>query len=470
MARCSGAVAQASREVAFREEFWDLLRRVDLCPSRRVADSARTEGAVVPVPDCELLDWAASGLMDLTGWPGQRPLRPPSPVLGRLRGAASVLGSLGELLGRRPNFDLYSLVAGRAASVGLVRGGRISAGGTCRLLPAADGWFAVNLARHEDIAALGAALGVDRLERPWEELVAWAAARSVAEVLGRLRLLGLPAAVLPLAAEVAGDRADRKDGSLPFQVRCIGRETTASGRPITVLNLASLWAGPLCGHLLACCGARVIQVDSSRRPDGLRSGAPEFFDFLHRYDETVMLDLPSARGVEELLRLLDEADVIIEASRPRALAQMGIRVEEVVGARPGVTWLSITGHGRSGDAANLVGFGDDAAVEGGMVGRDDEGGPVFCGDALADPSTGLYAAAAAAASVVAGGGRLVEVAMSSVAAHVAVGDGPGWDDHALTADGSGWTVRCGGRTQPVVRPSLPRPVLHAASRAGVAAR
>lgn len=484
---CSGSIAGSLREARYRDEFWDLLLRTGLGSARRfgastdsVDDPQRrvlevTESNAVPRPDCELLDWAASGLMDLSGWPNRPPVSPPSPVIGRIRGVMSVLSALGEAVGRRPQVDVYALVAGRAGSASLQRGGRRSAGGTCRLVAAADGWLAVNLARAEDVELLGAALGRARVDRPWEDLESWAAARSASEAVGRLQLLGLPCATLPRGEAPSAEEEDRALGSgrpLPFRSYRIGHSETALGRTPTVVNLSSLWAGPLCGYLLAACGARVINVESSRRPDGLRKGSPQFFDFLHQYDELVTLDLPSTSGVEELRTLLRHADVVVEGSRPRALAQMGIEVQQLGNERPGLTWVSITGHGRRGAAANLVGLGDDAAAGGGLVGRDEDGTPVFCGDALADPLAGLYAAAAGLASIITGGGHLVEVAMSSVAAHVATGNGPSWDDHVLVANGSGsWSVGCGSWSQPVVRPLVPRPTTRSQPRrckAGVA--
>ena len=62
-------------------------------------------------------------------------------------------------------------------------------------------------------------------------------------------------------------------------------------------------------------------------------------------------------------------------------------------ARPGRVWLRITGYGTDAGSAERVAFGDDAAVAGGLVGYDGAG-PVFVGDAIADPLTGLEAAAA----------------------------------------------------------------------------
>ena len=81
-------------------------------------------------------------------------------------------------------------------------------------------------------------------------------------------------------------------------------------------------------------------------------------------------------------------------------------------------WISITGYGRSDAAGERVGFGDDAAVAGGLVVWDAEG-PCFCADAVADPTTGLVAAAAALRGLAAGGRWLVDVALRDVAAELA---------------------------------------------------
>ena len=172
-----------------------------------------------------------------------------------------------------------------------------------------------------------------------------------------------------------------------------------------------MWAGPLCGQLLARAGATVVKVESAARPDGARSGPPAFFDWMNGGKLSYVADFnkPSA-----LQALLAAADVVIESSRPAALARRGLGPTDVE-PRDGRVWLRITGHGADGERANWVAFGDDAAVSGGLVGgADDE--PVFCGDAIADPLTGLHAAVAVAQSLRSGGGELIEMSMSAVAA------------------------------------------------------
>jgi crotonobetainyl-CoA:carnitine CoA-transferase CaiB-like acyl-CoA transferase len=172
-----------------------------------------------------------------------------------------------------------------------------------------------------------------------------------------------------------------------------------------------MWAGPLCGQLLAWAGATVVKVESMSRPDGARAGPPAFFDRMNGGKLSYLVDFDDPTGLRALLAA---ADVVIESSRPAALARRGLGPTDV-DSRDGKVWLRITGHGTEGRCANWVAFGDDAAVSGGLVcGGDDA--PVFCGDAIADPLTGLEAAVAVAQSLCGGGGELIELSMSAVAA------------------------------------------------------
>jgi crotonobetainyl-CoA:carnitine CoA-transferase CaiB-like acyl-CoA transferase len=170
--------------------------------------------------------------------------------------------------------------------------------------------------------------------------------------------------------------------------------------------------------LLWCSGGRVVKVESASRPDGARA-VPAFYRMLHPVDQEVMtLDFTTADGRRALHALLDEADVVIESSRPRALEQLGCGPGDVDGA-PGKVWISITGYGRGEPQRDWVAFGDDAAVAGGLVVWEDDQHPMFCGDALADPVTGMVAAAAAFESIAGGGGVVLDVAMARCAAWLA---------------------------------------------------
>jgi len=408
---------------------------------------------------CAVLDWAATGAMGLTGWPDGPPLAPAAPVMTRVRGAATMLGGLTAAVGSRVDLDPSTVLCGRAALLGLDRRGRTSVGGACRLVRAADGWVALSLARPADVEALpaayglpidvasaaghrtpaapGPAAGADAANEPWASLAAVIATLPAEAAADRGQLLGIPAAALVSAAGEAP--------ASPWRIEQVGRAAPrAVAGDLTVVDLSAMWAGPLCAHLLGRAGFRVIKVESRERPDGARAGDPRFFDWLHGGHDGVTVDLATAAGRDLLRRLVDRADVVIEGSRPRALAQLGIEARSVVSDRPGRTWVSITGYGRDDDGAARVAFGDDAAVAGGLVARDRAGGPVFAADAIADPLTGVLAAVAAVASVMAGGGRIVDVAMARVAGWAAgIGDEP--VPHALERDAGGrWAVRCRG--------------------------
>jgi crotonobetainyl-CoA:carnitine CoA-transferase CaiB-like acyl-CoA transferase len=178
---------------------------------------------------------------------------------------------------------------------------------------------------------------------------------------------------------------------------------------LLVADLSSMWAGPLCGQILARAGATVVKVESPRRPDGTRAGSRAFFDWMNSGKLSYCVDFASQ--ADELRELLAVSDIVIEGSRPAALARRGLGPDDVP-ARAGRIWLQLTGY----DAhAGRPAFGDDAAVAGGLVGTSIDG-PVFCGDAIADPLAGLEATMAVLESLTRGGGELIRVPMAAVAA------------------------------------------------------
>ncbi len=396
-------------------------------------------------------DWAASGLAALTGEPAGPPLMGPAAIASCARGALLALAALAPAL--PPGLDGAALLCERAALMGLGRRGRVSANGSCHLLRAADGYVAINLAREDDWSLLPALLQGHRIGSV-AELSAAVAHAPAAELVARGRIMGLPVAPA------------RPNGVAPRWCT-IG----ASARPVqggrwraahpTVVDLSALWAGPLCSHLLGLAGARVIKVESQARPDGARRGHRAFHALLNAGKDSVALDIAGQRGRGQLRQLLQRADIVIEGSRPRALQQLGIVAEEFIARRPGMTWVSITGYGRSEPCGQWVAFGDDAAVAAGVAAACADP-PLFCGDALADPLTGLHAALAALAFHRGGGGVLLDVPLCGVTAHC-LGFAPAVPRAATVAAAAGWCLEVGAERLAVRAPAARMPHAEAAA-------
>jgi CoA-transferase family III len=342
--------------------------------------------------------WGSSGLAYLTGLSDGPPDFSRANVLDRAERVAAATGT---------RAGAATLLTGRAGLLGLTRGGRVSAGGATRLLAARDGWCAITLSRPDDVAAVPALLRADEVPvDPWPMLRRWAAPRPVSAITERAGLLDIPVAAL---GEVA---------AAPARIRQMGaRSSPRDPAGLLVTDLSSMWAGPLCGQLLASAGATVVKVESPGRPDGTRAGNRAFFDWMNGDKRSYCLDFD--RQADELRELLAVSDIVIEGSRPAALLRRRLGPDDVA-PRAGRIWLRINGYDEhSGRPA----FGDDAAVAGGLVGcgvdagcRAGFGGPVFCGDAIADPLTGLEATLAVVESLRRGGGEVIHMSMAAVAA------------------------------------------------------
>ena len=365
-------------------------------------------------PDCSpAAAWARSGAMALTGEQDGPALMAPAPIATCADGAARALVALArETTGTAPaDLDGATLLGERAAlsEPPLQRAGTTSPGGSARMLPCADGWLALNLARPEDVVLVPAWLESEptRGDDPWDGIAACLAGRTRDGLIARGREMGMA------VAAVAESRTSRW-----CEIAWRGEPSRRpTGRPL-VVDLSALWAGPLCGQLLAGCGARVVKVESLERPDGARLGNSAFFQLLNADKESVALSIGNAHGRDRLAALLARADIVIESSRPRALRQLGLRAERYV-EEHAVTWVSLTGYGRQEPEAGWVAFGDDAAAAAGLVAGNPDRQPCFCGDAIADPLAGLHAALAALATWSQGGARLLDVSLHGVAGHVA---------------------------------------------------
>ncbi|MFK7898801.1 MAG: CoA transferase [Myxococcota bacterium] len=393
--------------------------------AHRAADSASTTPAE---------EWARSGAMYLSGTADGPPEFAAGALATAARGAEVALRALspGNVFA---HLDAPALLGERAAIAGLSRRGDVSCGGAARLLTAQNGVIAVHLPREVDWQSLPAWLEIAadpvwksesdlHAEPRWRALAEAIQSQDVARLVDRARLLGLAVAEAPRnlpAPEQIGALAHFSHGS-EVAPRPTGAFTQiGSDRPLRLLDLSTLWAGPLAADLLAECGIEVLKIESPDRPDGARLGPAAFFDLMHGRKQGCALDLKAPGDRNRFEAILEHADLVIESARPRALSQLGYDAPSWVSAKPGRIWASITGYGRADPG---IAFGDDAGVAAGLGWALQENEspaetPTFCGDAVADPLTGMHLAALVLGGLRKGRGGLLDIALRDVAAYSA---------------------------------------------------
>jgi len=300
-------------------------------------------------------------------------------------------------------------VADRRGDLDLKAPGIWSPNRSCRLVQTADGWIAVNLPRETDLWSIPAWIGCDIDADPWRAVVRQARHAATRPLMARARLLGLPVACV---GEIVSPAP-----AAPLRRMASG--VRRAGSRLTVLDLSSLWAGPLCGDILARMGAEVTKIESHGRPDAARAGSPAFYARLNDLKNHLALDFADPGDIAKLRAMMAAADVVITNARPRAFEQLGLSPAALFTINPGLTWVAITGYGWTGAGGGRVAFGDDAAAAGGLVRWSANNQPRFLGDALADPVTGLAAAVGALKAVARGGGLLVDAALARTAAGAA---------------------------------------------------
>lgn len=171
---------------------------------------------------------------------------------------------------------------------------------------------------------------------------------------------------------------------------------------LRVLDLATIYAGPLAAQILGDFGADVLKVEHPRKPDGLRGHGPQkdglglWWKMLSRNKRTVGINLGDPAGAALLLRLAAAADVVIESFRPGTLERWGLGFEELSRVNPGLVLVRVSGFGQTGPYASRPGFGTLIEAMSGfaaMTGEADQP-PVLPPFGLADGIAGITAAMA----------------------------------------------------------------------------
>ncbi|WP_212844304.1 CaiB/BaiF CoA-transferase family protein [Catellatospora sp. IY07-71] len=171
---------------------------------------------------------------------------------------------------------------------------------------------------------------------------------------------------------------------------------------ITVVDAATLFAGPLAATILGDYGADVIKIehpakgDPSRGHGPSREGVPLWWTMLGRNKHTVTLDLGRAEGAELAKRLLAEADVLIENFRPGTLERWGLSPEVLHEVNPRLIIARVTAFGQFGPYAHRPGFGTIAEAMSGFaaITGEPDGPPTLPPFGLADGISALTCAQA----------------------------------------------------------------------------
>ena len=169
---------------------------------------------------------------------------------------------------------------------------------------------------------------------------------------------------------------------------------------IRVIDLTRVLGGPYCTQILADHGAEVIKVEPPQGDETrdwgppFRDGRAAYYEGVNRNKRSMALDLARPEGREVLLRLLEEADVLVENFKPGSLEKWGLGYEQLLAGRfPRLIHCRVSGFGADGPLGGFPGY--DAVIQAmsGMmsVNGSPESGPVRVGTPMVDMGTGLNA-------------------------------------------------------------------------------
>jgi CoA:oxalate CoA-transferase len=188
---------------------------------------------------------------------------------------------------------------------------------------------------------------------------------------------------------------------------------------VRVLDLGHVFAGPYATFLMAMAGADVIKVEPPRGDMSRRRGRDGDYPFraLNGCKRGVVLNLKTEQGRELLLRLSEQADVLVENFAPSVMPRLGLGPDEFLDRNPRLIYASSSGFGRTGPSAETLALDlTIQAMSGIMSATGERGGPPLkAGVPIADFMAGahLYGGIVTAlcGRAMTGRGRLVEVSM-----------------------------------------------------------
>lgn len=193
---------------------------------------------------------------------------------------------------------------------------------------------------------------------------------------------------------------------------------------VRVLDLSRVFAGPLCGQVLADFGADVIKVEHPGRGDdtrdwGMRIGKTEttYYNSMNRNKRSITVDLQTPEGVKIIRDLLPQCDVVVQNFKTGGAEKLGLGYEQLKTIKPDLIYCSVAGYDSSGPEAKRPGYDLVIQGEAGLMAINGEASqpPLKFGVAAVDMMTGMYAAQAVLAALFrrerTGKGRHIEMAL-----------------------------------------------------------
>ncbi len=169
---------------------------------------------------------------------------------------------------------------------------------------------------------------------------------------------------------------------------------------VNIVDLSQYIPGPFASLMLSDMGANVIKIEPPGGDEMLRlgpkdtDGHPVFYNALNAGKSVAQIDLKSASGKQNLMDLLETADILIEGFRPGVMARLGFDYETLSASHHRLIYCSISGYGPTGPLANVASHDGNYLATSGIMDRNGDLKPVFYDPPVADMTGALFAAMA----------------------------------------------------------------------------
>ena len=169
---------------------------------------------------------------------------------------------------------------------------------------------------------------------------------------------------------------------------------------LKVVEMGTLIAGPFCGQILGDFGADVVKIEDPKSGDPMRQwgrslpkGLSPWWPVIGRNKRSLALDLRTPEGREIALKLIDQADVLIENFRPGTMEKWGMGYEALSQRNPRLIMARVSGFGQTGPYATRAGYGLIGEAMGGLrhVTGEPDRPPARAGISIGDSLTAMHA-------------------------------------------------------------------------------